>query len=98
MEPEQALDVVWPRLRMVNLKNAVCERVTGPEAEVARWRHYWTSGRHGLASWPRVVTELVRRRYRGVICLTAEYSDGTAVNRLIAEDLAFARLLFEPSA
>ncbi len=93
MDPELALEVVWPHLCMVNLKNAYWQRTTGPEAEVAAWRHYWTSGRHGLASWPRVAAELKRRGYRGIVCLTAEYSDEAAVDRLIAEDLAFARSL-----
>jgi sugar phosphate isomerase/epimerase len=94
-EPEHALDVVWPRLLMVNLKNAYWQRTTGPEAEVADWRHYWTAGRHGVAPWPRVVADLRRRDYSGVICLTAEYSDAEGVDRLIAADLAYARSLFE---
>jgi sugar phosphate isomerase/epimerase len=94
-EPEHALDVVWPRLAMVNLKNAYWQRTTGPEAEVADWRHYWTTGRHGLASWPRVAAELRRRAYSGVICLTAEYSDAESVDRLISADLSYARSLFE---
>jgi sugar phosphate isomerase/epimerase len=92
--PDLALDIVWSHLCMVNLKNAIWRRVNGPEAEHARWRHYWTSGRHGLASWPQVATELVRRGYEGVICLTAEYSDHDSVNRLIAQDIAFAKSLF----
>src|SRR3712207_9209513 len=70
-EPELALDIVWSQLAMVNLKNAFWRRVTGPEAEDVRWRPYWTSGRQGLASWPRVAAELRRRNYAGVICLTA---------------------------
>ena len=94
MDPEMALEVVWSHLCMVNLKNAIWQRVGGPEAEVAQWRHYWTSGRHGLASWPRVAAELRKREYTGVVCLTAEYSDEAAVNRLVAEDISFARSLF----
>jgi sugar phosphate isomerase/epimerase len=93
-EPELALDIIWPHLRMVNLKNAFWRRTNGPEAEVATWTPFWTSGRQGRASWPRVATELKRRAYSGVVCLTAEYTDEAAVNRLIAEDLAFARSLF----
>jgi len=94
MGPDMALEVVWPHLCMVNLKNAFWQRTTGPEAEVATWRHYWTSGRQGLASWPRVIAELRRRGYSGTICLPAEYTDEEAVDRLIVEDLAFARGLF----
>jgi sugar phosphate isomerase/epimerase len=93
-EPDLALDIVWSQLAMVNLKNAFWRRVTGPEAEDVRWRPYWTSGRQGLASWSRVAAELRRRNYAGVVCLTAEYSDEPAVDRLIAEDIAYARSLF----
>jgi len=91
---ESALDIIWTYLCMVNLKNAFWQRTTGPEATQALWRPYWTSGRHGLASWPAVAAELKRRGYGGVICLTAEYSDESAVDRLIAEDLAYTRSLF----
>lgn len=93
-DPELALNIVWPYLCMVNLKNAFWQRTNGPEADHAQWRHYWTSGRHGLASWPRVVAELKCRGYTGVICLTAEYSDEALVDQLIAEDIAYARSLF----
>jgi len=93
-EPELALDIVWSHLCMVNLKNAFWRRTTGPEAEHVQWRPYWTSGRQGLVSWPRVAAELKRRNYKGVVCLTAEYSDESLVNRLIAKDIAFAKSLF----
>ena len=86
--------IVWEHLGMVNLKNAFWRRVSGPEAEDVAWRPYWTSGRQGLASWPRVAAELNRRGYRGTVCLTAEYSDEAAVERLVAADLAYARELF----
>ncbi|HOZ46003.1 MAG TPA: TIM barrel protein [Candidatus Hydrogenedentes bacterium] len=94
-EPESAIDILWPYLDMVNLKNAYYQRINGFEAEVAEWRSYWTSGRQGLASWPRVARELRRREWSGVVCLTAEYSDHDSADRLIAEDIAFAKSLFE---
>jgi len=93
MEPELALDVVWSHLCLVNLKNGFWRRASGPEAEEARWQHFWTSGRRGLASWSRVAAELKRRGYSGTVCLTAEYSDQASVNRLIAEDIAYTRTL-----
>ena len=93
-EPELGLDIVWSHLCMVNLKNAYRRRANGPEAEVARWEVYWTSGRQGFASWPRVASELKRRDWHGVVCLTAEYSEEASVERLIAEDIAFAKALF----
>ncbi len=93
-DPELAIDIVWSHLCLVNLKNAFWQRKNGPEAAVAEWRPYWTTGRHGLASWPRVAAELKRRDYTGGVCLTAEYSDESQVDRLIVEDLAFAKSLF----
>jgi sugar phosphate isomerase/epimerase len=93
-EPELALDLVWDHLCMVNLKNAYWRRTTGPESDDVVWQPYWTTGRQGLASWPRVAAEMRRRRYTGVVCLTAEYTDELSVDRLIAEDLAYAKGLF----
>lgn len=93
-DPELAIDIVWDFLCMVNLKNAFWRRQNGPEGEVVEWRPWWTSGRQGLASWPRVAAELKRRHYQGVVCLTAEYSDEAAVERLVAADLQFAAGLF----
>jgi sugar phosphate isomerase/epimerase len=93
-EPELGLDIVWSHLCMVNLKNAFWRRVNGPEAEVAHWEHYYTSGRQGIASWPRIARFLEKRGYRGVLCLSAEYTDADQVDRLAAEDCAFTRSLF----
>jgi sugar phosphate isomerase/epimerase len=92
--PENGLDVVWDRLVMVNLKNAFYIRTNGPEAESAQWSRYFTSGPQGLASWPRVAAELLRREYRGAVCLTAEYTDEESVDLLCRQDLAFAKGLF----
>lgn len=92
--PEMAIDIVWSHLCLVNLKSAYWQRKNGPEAEVAEWESYWTTGRQGRANWPRVAAELKRRGYAGVVCLTAEYSDESSVDRLIAEDIRFARALF----
>ncbi len=89
-----ALEIVWPHLLLVNLKNAFWQRRNGPEAESAEWDVFWTSGRHGLASWPHVAAMLKQRGYAGPVCLPAEYSDEPAVDRLIAEDIALARSLF----
>lgn len=91
--PELAADLLWSHLCLVNLKNGFWRRTNGPEADVATFERYWTSGRHGLCSWPTVAAQLRDRSYAGDVCLTAEYSDEQAVERLIAEDLAFARLL-----
>lgn len=93
MAPELALDVIAPYLCCVNLKNAYWQRVNGPEAAEAEWKVYWTTGRQGRASWPRTVAKLRAVGYTGPLCLTAEYSDEYAVDRLIQEDRAFAEAL-----
>ncbi len=92
--PESAIDIVWSHLCMVNLKSAYWRRTNGPEAEHAEWSAHWTTGRHGKANWPAVAKELRKRGYSGAVCLTAEYSDEEAVDRLIAEDIQFARSLW----
>lgn len=93
-EPEPAIEIVWSHLALVNLKNAFWKPVAGPETTPTEWRPYWTDGQHGLASWPRVAAELIRRGYSGVVCLPAEYTDEQAVDRLAAQDLKFAKSLF----
>jgi sugar phosphate isomerase/epimerase len=92
--PEHALDILGTHLGMVNLKNAVWARTNRQAAGPAEWEPVWTSGTDGLASWPRVAAELQRRGYRGTICLTAEYSDQSSLEHLVATDLAFAKSLF----
>jgi sugar phosphate isomerase/epimerase len=92
--PALALDILWDRLCLVNLKNGFWLRTNGPEAPVARWKCYWTTGRQGLADWPQVAQLLQARNYSGDLCLSAEFADADSTNRLIAEDLAFARELF----
>jgi sugar phosphate isomerase/epimerase len=93
-DPAHAIDIIWPQLAMVNLKNAFWRRISGPEAADVTWRPYWTSGRQGLASWPRVAQLLRQRGYAGVVCLPAEYSDEADVARLIAGDVAYAQSLW----
>jgi sugar phosphate isomerase/epimerase len=93
-DPELAVDIVWDHLCLVNFKNAFWRLRTGPEAERAEWQHYWTTGRQGLAPWHRAAKALRGRGYRGAICLTAEYSDEASLERLLREDIAYAKGLF----
>ena len=95
IDPEGALDIVESHLCVVNLKNAYWKRISGPEAEVAEWTVYFTSGRQGRASWSRIITKLKAMNYTGPICFSAEYTDADAVDDLIVKDLAFAKQLFE---
>jgi sugar phosphate isomerase/epimerase len=94
MAPEPALEIVASHLCVVNLKNAYWKLISPPEAEVAEWSVYWTSGRHGRSSWKRVANKLAAMNYNGPVCFSAEYSAEHEVDRLIVEDLAYARALF----
>ncbi|TDF91212.1 sugar phosphate isomerase/epimerase family protein [Paenibacillus piri] len=93
-QPEFGLDIVWSHLCMVNFKNAYYKLLSGPEAEAAEWKRYFTSARHGLASWSRAAAYLKKRSYRGVVCLTAEYTNEQEVDRLIRQDIDYAKSLF----
>ncbi len=95
MDPEAALDVVESHLCMINLKNAYFRKLCGHETRRDQWMVHWTIGKDGLASWHRVATRVKSMNYTGPICLTAEYSDRSAVDRLIQEDLAYAQALFK---
>ncbi len=92
--PEQAIDICWSHLRMVNLKNPYWHRDNGPEAYEAQWTKNWTTGRQGIADWPLVVRLVQEREWEGPVCLTAEYSSKEELNRLVADDLEYAKLLF----
>jgi sugar phosphate isomerase/epimerase len=93
-EPEDAIDIIYSHLCMLNLKNAYWKRKDNDKADHAEWKSYWCGGREGLASWPRVAAELKKRDWSGIICLTAEYSDDKAVDKLIVEDFQYAKSLF----
>lgn len=95
IEPEAALDIVESHLCVVNLKNAYWRRVSGPEADIAKWKVYWTSGKQGRASWSRVINKLKAMNYTGPICFSAEYTNEDAVDDLIVKDLAFAKQCFD---
>lgn len=92
-EPEQGLDIIWPYLCLVNLKNVFYLRTNGPESN-AKWMRYFTTGRQGLASWEKIADYLKKRQYKGAVILTHEYTNQDAVNTLLAEDIAYARNLF----
>jgi len=93
-DPETGLELVRSHLCVVNLKNAYWRCGSGPEAEIAEWEVYWTSGRQGRASWRAVADTLQAMNYSGPLCFSAEYSAEADVDRLIVEDLTFAQSLF----
>lgn len=94
-EPEIGLQIIWSHLAMVILQNAYWRRANGPECETVQWQRYLTSGRQGIASWPRVLNYLKKRGYEGIVCLGANYDARDQTDRLVAEDLTYAKSLLE---
>lgn len=97
-DPHIAADMAWPHLAMVNWKNVYRKQCNAPGDDVAKWQWVWSTGKQGFAPWSLCAAELIKRNYNGVVCLTAEYSDEASVNRLIAEDMAYAKSLFAAPA
>lgn len=95
-DPDLALDVVWPHLCLVNLKNGLWERGEVDALGVQHWQSRWVAGHEGICDWPRVAQALVKRGYNGDICLTAEYTEPNVkvVERLVTQDLALAKRCF----
>ncbi len=92
--PDFAIDILWKHLCMVNMKNALWRRVTGPEAVEVKWDRYWTSGKHGLTSWSEVARVLHERGYKGIVLHFAEYADHDSVDRLTIEDMDYLCRVF----
>ena len=94
-QTEQALDIIWDNLCLVNFKNAYYRRVNGPEAPYAKFEPYFTLGRHGTADYAKIAGYLKERGYKGDICLPAEYSDEGLVDELAPVELAYVKTLLE---
>ena len=94
----QGLDIIWDKLILVNLKNAFWKADNGPEAERTIWHPYFTAGRYGMASYPDIVDYLTTRGYKGDICLVAEYTDESLVDKLAPEELKYVKGLFQAKA
>jgi sugar phosphate isomerase/epimerase len=93
--PEQAIDICWSHLRMLNLKSPWWMRANGFESLQAEWKLMWTTGRQGIAPWPRVARVIHERGWTGPVVFTAEYSDPSVVERAAMDDLAYGRELLE---
>ena len=92
--PEQAIDIIWDKLVLVNLKMAYYRRANGPEARQALFTPYFTTARQGAASWEDAAKALKKRGYAGDICLPAEYTDEENGKAYVFEDLKYAKSLF----
>ena len=104
---DMALDILKPRLGLVNFKSAYRARTSGPDEQEAVWQVVWTTARCGAYSWRAAVQALHSIGYKGDICLPAEYSRIGDSGQLMGEEVIprlkldmdyIARLLSETNA
>lgn len=89
--PRHTLPLLWDRLSMINFKNA-CYRRQG-SGDTAEWLATFVEGSQGLCSWPEAAEVIATQGYRGPICLPAEYTDETDLERKVMADLHLLRTL-----
>jgi len=94
---EQAIDLCWSHLCLVNFKAArYVMQNRGPD-QSAVFEPYFCPGPDGQCSWPRAVKHLRAKGYTGTWCLPAEYTrltgDEETANAM--RDLAWLKSLVE---
>ena len=89
----KALDIIWDKLLLVNLKNAYWMPKNGPEAAKMEWVPFFTLGRYGMASYADILRYLHEHGYSGDICLPAEFSDEPLVEELAPVELQYVKEL-----
>jgi sugar phosphate isomerase/epimerase len=94
-DAQTGLELVQSHLCMVNLKNAYWRRTNPPDGSEAQWGAYFCAGPHGRTSWGEVAQGVKRVGYTGPVTFSAEYTDDTYTDHLLAADLAYARKLFD---
>ncbi len=84
-EPEYGLSTCGRHLSLVNFKNFRYER--GDDG----FHPTPCAALDGIASWSEVVAALVRRRYAGACCISAQYAPGSDVEELARSDCSYLR-------
>lgn len=89
---ELGLGIILDHLSLVAVKN--CCYVKQDDSS-GQWQRLWVSLREGLVPWPRVLSLLQGIGYDGFLCLHAEYSDGSRVEKLVADDFGYLQSLLQ---
>ena len=96
-EPEQAIDICFSHLALVNFK-AARYQMSGRSADgAAEFTQYFCPGSDGQCSWPRAVAHLKAKGYNGTWCMPAEYTNLTQDHEAeyAKRDLAWLKTLVE---
>lgn len=96
-EAEQAIDIVWDYLFMVNFKNAYWKMQHGCEVPAqARYYPYFTTGQLGVGDFVRACAHLNKRGYTGPVCIPAEYdADVAYLEGLTMQDFAYVKSMLQ---
>jgi len=99
---EIAIDIAWPRLSLVNLKNALRYKDGVDARGAVIWNRTWVLGKEGYTSWDKAIAELAKRSFHLPICITCEYKDANHqglsrhdVIPYLKEDLKYMRELLD---
>ena len=96
-EPEQAIDICWSHLALVNFKNARYEMKGRTADGAAEFDAFFCPGPDGKCSWPRAVAHLKAKGYKGTWCMPAEYTGLTKEQEIeyTRKDLVWLKSLVE---
>ena len=96
-ECEQAIDIAWSHLCLVNFKNARYQMMGRDRDGSAAFRPFFCAGADGQCPWPRAVNHLKLKGYQGTWCVPAEYDGLTGEDEIIyaKRDLAWLKSLVE---
>lgn len=76
--PEQAIDVCWSHLCLVNFKNARYQMYGRGMDGSAIFKPYFCPGPDGQLNWPCAIAHLKKKGYSGTWCMPAEYTGLTS--------------------
>ena len=96
-EPEQAIDICYSHLALVNFKAARYQMSGRSGDGAAEYTPYFCPGQDGQCSWPRAVKHLKRKGYSGTWCMPAEYTGLTPSQEIeyAKRDLQWLKMLVE---
>ncbi len=96
-EPEQAIDLCFSHLALVNFKAARYQMVGRNRDGSAEFEQYFCPGTDGQCSWPRAVAHLKKKGYSRTWCMPAEYTRLTSQQEIeyARRDLEWLKSLVE---
>lgn len=85
--PEQAIDIIYDRLILVNLKNAYVRRWETEDGLI--FKPFFCPAKEGATDWARIITHLKRKGYQGDYCMPCEYTEEEKTVEYIRQDMEY---------